>query len=233
MALLYLTTYLPLALMAYSPQWYRLNCHWHPRCERIGMATAERGIGELTRYFRHQGTLEHRWTAKEQRHLAEVRSLYDRLFWAALIAAVLLAATYRRERIAYYALVNAVIVAALLLALPFFKTFWRELFHPVLFDNELWRNNRYDLSYYITPRVFFLYSTAALVASSIALNLGIWLLLRRQDQGPQPESPADVQGSSRSALKTGENAWSESAGDHRAGRPRNGQPREPGSSHRT
>ena len=82
-----------------------------------------------------------------------------------------------------YALVNAIVIIALLaLIIPFFGTFWRDVFHPLLFDNDLWMNNKYDLSYYIMPRVFFKYTVALLVVVCFLINISIWLGLRSKSE---------------------------------------------------
>ena len=94
-------------------------------------------------------------------------------------AVLLLAFTYDRKKIGRFAIINAAIILSLLLVLPFFTTFWRDVFHPLLFKNNLWINNRYDLSFYIMPRQFFKYTVALLVALSVSLNVIIWLLFRK------------------------------------------------------
>lgn len=178
-SLFYLTFYLPMTLTFYSPEWMKLNCRWHERCEAIGVENAYRGMDELAAYFRHQGGLDSFRTKKEKLHLEEVRGMFDTMLIAGIAAAVLLALTFERRRAASFALVNAAIILCLLIVLPFFGTFWRDVFHPLLFDNQLWLNTRADLSFYIMPRQFFKYTVALLILSSVALNVLIWLLLRR------------------------------------------------------
>lgn len=179
LSLFYLSLIVPLAGMIYLPQWYVVNCHWHDRCERFGQESSRLAIGQLTQFFRHQGELSGRWSEKEIRHLSEVRGMFDRLLLAALLAAVVLALTYEKRRLARAALISATSIAAMLLVLPFFATFWRDVFHPLLFSNNLWRNTPDDVSYYIMPRVFFKHSTALLIGTACLLNLGLGLGLRR------------------------------------------------------
>ncbi len=176
--LLYLSIYLPLAAMIYLPTWYQVNCQWHPRCEMIGMPTAQQGIAELTRYFRHQGELLTRWTAKERSHLAEVRQIYDGMFVIAWLAVIGLVWRLRPANGRSAALVNLGLLAAMLAVLPVFKPFWQDFLHPLLFDNLDWKNNRDDLSYYIMPRRFFLHSTAALIGAAALLNVLTWQACR-------------------------------------------------------
>jgi uncharacterized membrane protein len=178
-SLFYLTFYIPMALTFYAPQWMKLNCEWHERCEVIGYDNAYKGIEELASFFRHQGGLDRFRTAKEKTHLKEVRGIFDRMLIAGSAALVLLVLTYDRRRVQRYALINAAIILSLLLVLPFFTTFWRDVFHPMLFRNNLWINNRYDLSFYIMPRQFFKYTVALIVLLSVAVNVILWLALRR------------------------------------------------------
>jgi len=179
LSLFYLTFYIPMSLTFYAPGWMKLNCKWHNRCAIIGYDNAYTGIEELTAFFRHQGGLDHFYTAKEKTHLREVRGMFDKMLITGVAALVLLALTYDRKRVGRFAIINAAIILSLLLVLPFFTTFWRDVFHPLLFKNNLWINNRYDLSFYIMPRQFFKYTVALLVALSVSLNIILWLLFRK------------------------------------------------------
>ncbi|MEW6144829.1 MAG: DUF1461 domain-containing protein [Thermodesulfobacteriota bacterium] len=178
-SLFYLTFYIPMALTFYFPQWMKLNCEWHERCGIIGYDNAYRGMEELSAFFRHHGGLDHFYTTKEKTHLTEVRGMFDKMLIIGIAAVVLLALTYDRKKIGRFALINAAIILSLLIVLPFFTTFWRDVFHPLLFRNNLWINNRYDLSFYIMPRQFFKYTVALIVLVSVAVNAAIWLSLRK------------------------------------------------------
>jgi len=179
LSLLYLTFYIPMSLTFYAPGWMKLNCNWHDRCGIIGYDNAYTGIEELASFFRHQGELDNFHTKKEKTHLREVRGIFDRMLIAGITALILLALTYDRKRIGRFAIINAAIILSLLLVLPFFTAFWKDVFHPLLFKNNLWINNRYDLSFYIMPRQFFKYTVALLVVLSVTLNIVIWLLCRK------------------------------------------------------
>lgn len=176
--LLYLTIYIPLVLIVYPPYWYELNCNWNERCDTIGYERAVQGIEDLTSFFLHRGELVSFWTNKEKLHLAEVRDIFDNMFIIAVICVICLALTFDRARVSRFAILNSLIIVALLIVLPFFTTFWRDIFHPLLFSNKLWINNKFDLSFYIMPRQFFKYTTALLISSSVILNLAIWSLSR-------------------------------------------------------
>lgn len=178
-SLFYLTFYLPMAATFYLPYWMELNCNFHDRCEAVGQEQASRGIGELSAFFRHQSGLDSFYTEKEKLHLEEVRGIFDNLFIAAVASLILLLLTFERKRASRFALVNSLLILSLLLVLPFFGTFWRDIFHPLLFDNNLWMNNRYDLSFYIMPRVFFKYTVGLLSLACFLINISIWLGLRK------------------------------------------------------
>lgn len=178
-SLFYLTLYIPLALMIYFPQWYTFNCKLHPRCRMIGYENALKYIDELTHFFLHSSPLPGSWTVKEKMHLAEVRDILDLLAVAAVICIVILITVFDRSRLSTYALVNLVIILSLLVLVPFFKIFWLKIFHPLLFNNDLWKNNFLDRSYYIMPGVFFKHSMIFLIGVSALLNALIWRFFRK------------------------------------------------------
>jgi integral membrane protein (TIGR01906 family) len=181
-SLLYLTFYIPMTLTFYFPQWMELNCGWHNRCEQIGNERSIKGINELASYFRHQGELNSFLTQKEKLHLKEVRGIFDKMLILGLVSLVILLLAYNRKRMSRYALINAAIIVVLLIVLPFFGTFWRDVFHPLLFDNDLWMNNKYDLSFYIMPREFFKYTVALLIILCFSINIALWLGLRSKNK---------------------------------------------------
>jgi len=161
------------------PYWYKLNCNLHTRCEEIGYERSYRGIDELTSFFLHRGELTSFLTKKEKLHLSEVRGIFDEMFYIGIIAIILLVITFERRWISRFAIINVLIILSLLVVLPFFKTFWTEVFHPILFDNDLWRNNRFDLSFYIMPRKFFMYTMVLLIVLCSLINIALWSICRR------------------------------------------------------
>jgi uncharacterized membrane protein len=178
-SLFYLGLYIPVALMTYFPHWYTFNCKLHPRCNYIGYPLAQKYIDELTGFFLHKNDLIGNWTGKEKLHLAEVRDILDFLAVMAIISIVLLIWLFNRSAISKCALVNMIIILSLLLLLPFFKTFWLKIFHPLFFDNDLWKNNYRDCSYYIMPRAFFKHSIILMVSFAASLNGILWLYFKK------------------------------------------------------
>lgn len=178
-SLFYLTLYIPIAFMTYIPQWYIFNCKFHPRCNFIGYSNSLKYIDELTDFFLHKNPLPIDWTPKEKLHLAEVREMLDVLAIVTIICIFLLIITFNRSKISTYALINLVIILSLLLLIPFFRTFWVKIFHPLFFDNNLWKNNYLDRSFYIMPRIFFKHSMIFLITVSSLLNAFTWFFFKK------------------------------------------------------
>ncbi len=178
-ALLYLGIYIPLAGVTYFPFWYETNCHFHNGCQRFGEEKAVQRIHELTAFMRHTGELAHAdWTQKEKWHLAEVRLIFDRLFFAALGAILACLLLFHRDGLRQSSMASMVLIACCAGVLPFFDYFWKDIFHGYLFDNTFWKNNPADVSYYIMPRVFFKYTMMLIIGAALLLNTGVFLLTR-------------------------------------------------------
>lgn len=178
-SLAYLTFFLPVMTVAYSPFWYKINCGFHGRCAVAGEEKASQGIDELVAYFRHtrSGLTAPFWTWKEKNHLKEVRSMLDTMTIFCIPALLILVFSFEIRRARRSAVVIMIAVSSLFLVLPFFKFFWRHVFHPLLFSNRNWLNTPLDFSYYILPRVFFQYTVVLIVAMTILVNLGIYAAL--------------------------------------------------------
>jgi uncharacterized membrane protein len=181
----YLSVYLPVFWLTYFPAWYELNCKWHGRCDVSGPGHGQTHIRELTAFLRHTGKLAHPdWSAKEKRHLHEVRTMLDMMLAGAVCAVSLFFLTFNRRRFGHFALVNSVLLLTSAMILPFFRQFWRHAFHGLLFDNADWINFPTDVTYHITPRVFFLNSFIFVISASLIINLCCFLILRsRERQG--------------------------------------------------
>lgn len=178
-ALFVVTLYPALALQIYSEVWYELGCEVHGRCAQKPPDLIDQAITELTAFWRHQGELGSIWRQKEHLHLQEVRPMFDAIFWAFVVSVFLLAWLASPERIRRAARANVVIVLLPLLVLPFFKVFWTEIFHPLLFDNAHWRNSRAEISWYLMPKPLFMLSIAGLSLWGTATNLLLWLWAER------------------------------------------------------
>lgn len=177
---LYLTLYIPFFSVTYFPSWYEFNCRLHSRCFQIGLKKSNYHIHELVGFFRHKNQLAHpEWTQKEKHHLAEVRAIFDKLFSGAVIAASLIFLIFDRKRLKLFSLINLFFILSASAIIPFFSYFWRHVFHKLMFDNYNWINFPSDVSYYITPRVFFLYTIILIILISTMINLCLFLVFRK------------------------------------------------------
>lgn len=180
-SLFYITFYLPFISVAYNSSWYKLNCNFHERCEIVGKSVAYQGMEELTGFLLHKNELVNRWTNKEILHLHEVRDITDFMFIFAIISAAVILYFFRKKEIKKFSLINIFVICLLFLVMPFFATFWREIFHSLLFDNMNWLNTRFDLSYYIMPRKFFKITVGTVLTVWLLINLAIWYSLKRDN----------------------------------------------------
>lgn len=180
-ALLLLTFYLPLAALVYAgTHWYSFNCQFHQRCETFGEDKIAKASIEITQFFRHETKdLQGVWTQKERQHLQEVRTMYDILFISALFAIVILLLDLQAVRISRFALINLGIFLLFTLIIPFFSFFWKEVFHPLFFDNNLWYNTKAETSYYLMPNLFFRNSIIVILTITLLENIILFFMLRK------------------------------------------------------
>jgi hypothetical protein len=171
-ALFYLTFYIPFLITAYNPYWIKYNCVNNDRCSQVKTDFRDQAIDELTSYLIHRGELKTGWQENEKIHMKEVRYIFDIMFLAALVSLVALL-IIRKDRMSLYkfAIINIVLALALFLIIPNFKSFWREVFHPMLFNNDFWKMSRQDVSYYITPRSFFKLTTIVVLSTWMFINV--------------------------------------------------------------
>ena len=178
--LLYVLVCLPLALTVYTPYAYQLYCPINPRCDLLSASFAQQSMLQLTDFFQHQTPrLFPPWSHKEHLHMLEVRGMYD--LAAGVFVVVLLWIGYdirqpnsrqRYQQYVRYSLwLSLGLLLLCLLIMPFFQYFWMHIFHPLLFNNELWRTDRADISWYLMPREFFMGVIGFIVVSSLLLHL--------------------------------------------------------------
>ena len=171
-SLFYLTFYLPFLFVAYNPYWINYNCDNNERCSKINTEFRMTAVNELTSFLSHRGELKTGWQKNEKIHMDEVRDIFDIMAIVALASlAVLLVIRKGRMNLYKFAIINILIALALFIVVPNFKTFWRDVFHPLLFNNDFWKMTRQDVSYYITPRSFFKLTTVVVLSSWVFLNV--------------------------------------------------------------
>lgn len=176
-SLFYLTFYVPFALTSYNSYWIKYGCNFHKRCEVFGSENVKNAADNLISFLLHKKELNDQWRENEKIHLNEVRTILDIMFVAVVLAVTLLIIfRSRMSGLDKIAAVNLIIALCLFIVLPNFKTFWRDIFHPILFDNDLWKLTRQDTLYYIMPRVYFKITTAVILSFWAVLNIFIVLI---------------------------------------------------------
>ncbi len=185
---------LPLAFSVYTPYLYQANCYWNERCVQLGEGQTERRISELNRFFLHiNAELPQPWTQKENIHMSEVRAMYDVVFGAFFLLTLFFildfcfspqAGTRYQRYIRNSLLISIGLLACALLMIPFFPLFWMSVFHPLLFDNDLWRTNRSDVSWYLMPKAFFLRIIIFISMVTLLLNGLLWWWSRAKKVRP-------------------------------------------------
>ncbi len=152
-----ISLYLPLFFFIYSPRYHFNQLQEIKRIERIGQDKAVKAVEELYGFFRHENSLTLKeWSKKELQHLKEVRRLFNFLGLFFLFSILFLSLAGKKINISRISLWNGMglLLLGILLSVHF-VFFWKHIFHPLLFENNLWRNTPDDLSYYLMPRSFF------------------------------------------------------------------------------
>ena len=77
---------------------------------------------------------------------------------------------------------NYLYLLCIVLIVPAFGVFWRDVFHPLFFANNDWLTDANDVTWYITPRVFFRNSLVAMVVLALMVNTIVYLVARRRSE---------------------------------------------------
>ncbi|MEM9605272.1 MAG: DUF1461 domain-containing protein [Pseudomonadota bacterium] len=174
---------LALLPLIFASDWYTFNCQFHTRCANLDPVGVDERVRNMGQFFLHREPLAADWDPRGAAHLADVRVLYDRLALVALAAAVTLTALLVRQPRAlrtYARGATLLLLVCVVAVIPAFGLFWEHVFHPALFDNDLWRTRPGEILWSLSPRVFFKHSAMALLGVSSALCAALWLL------GPRP-----------------------------------------------
>ncbi len=178
-----LLTVMSLALLPliFSTSWYQFNCHFHDRCSNLDPVGVQAYAHTMGQFFLYRSELVG-WDTRGAAHLADVRTLYSQLAVAAVAAAGVLAALLWRRPANLSPFARGALVLLLLcsLVMPVFGTFWEKVFHPLLFDNDLWRTRRGEILWSLTPRVFFRNTVALLLTLSAVGCAALWWIGSRR-----------------------------------------------------
>ena len=190
-SLFVVSLYLPLSFFIYSPCYHLNKLPEIKRIERIGRDKAVKAVEELYVFFRHENSLTLKdWSEKELQHLKEVRRLLDLLGLFFLLSILFLALARKNMNIAGISFWNGMgfLLLGILLSVHF-VFFWKHIFHPLLFENNLWRNTPEDLSYYLMPRSYFKKITLWICFFSLGFHflLCLFFSIKSKNQNPAPE----------------------------------------------
>lgn len=175
-ALLLVTLALALLPLIFSTGWYRYNCDFHQRCNNLGTQGVEQRAANMGSFFLHLEPLAASWDPRGRAHLEDVREIYKVLAVVALGATALLSFMLWQDpsRLGPAGRGALLAMLATTIIIPLFGPFWEEVFHPLLFNNDLWRTRPGEVLWNLTPRVFFRNSAIALIGTSALLNLLAW-----------------------------------------------------------
>ncbi|MEM6985344.1 MAG: DUF1461 domain-containing protein [Pseudomonadota bacterium] len=168
--------------LIFSANWYEFNCRFHDRCPNLEPVGVEERVRNMGQFFLHREPLAVDWDPRGAAHLADVRDIYDVLAVIAAAALILLVTLLAKRPADLGAFARGATLLLLLCVvgvLPVFGYFWEHVFHPALFDNDLWRTRPGEVLWSLSPRVFFRNSAAALLGVSCALCALMWWLGRR------------------------------------------------------
>ena len=119
-----------------------------------------RAIDDLILFFLHSSELSLEfWNLKEIKHFEDVRRIYDFLILSFLGVCIFLSwFGFRFSELEFKRAIKFAlgIVFLPLILFPVFSWFWIEVFHPILFSNDLWILNVNDLCFWIFPIEFFM-----------------------------------------------------------------------------
>lgn len=179
-SLFLISIYLPLFFFVYFPAWHLNQLQENKRIPIIGEKKAKEAVSELYRFFRHENDLTlTEWSEKEKRHLREVRGIFDLLALLFFLSLLFLIGAKKRIPLEKICLWNGLVLLVLGIVLSVhFVFFWKNIFHPLLFKNDLWKNTPLDLSYYLMPRSFFKKISIMICCFSLIFQFLACLLLK-------------------------------------------------------
>lgn len=180
-SILYLSLYIPLTITIYSQSWYEFNYKIHDTYKNIEKDKALNATKNLISFFLHKEELNNHWNEKERLHMKDVRNIYDILFILGILSFLGLGIENPKTKdLKKISMKNITIITIFIIIIPFFSYFWNNIFHNILFSNNYWIINQNDISYYIFPIEFFIYSTIFLILTSIIINISLIIIIKNQ-----------------------------------------------------
>jgi hypothetical protein len=181
-SVLFLTLYIPLTYTVYSDSWYKFNYNQQDTYQQLGENKTINATNNLINFFLHNKELNGLWNQKEIKHMNDVRNIYDILFILFVLSVISITLLFDKKLIKKYSKINMIVIGSLIIVIPFFSLFWNYIFHPLMFSNNLWIMTSNDISYYlfdIENYTFMFNSVLLVILSGVAINLIIWIKMRK------------------------------------------------------
>ena len=135
----YLIFYISISVTIYSLLWYDINFQSQNLYEVLERGYVEQNKINMIDFFLYKSDLNDNWLYEEKVHLNDVRNIYAVLFILGLISFFIIGFFWDKKYIKVkYFIINIFILLSLLLILPFFRFFWDEIFHLIMFRNNYW-----------------------------------------------------------------------------------------------
>lgn len=180
-SLLYITIYLSSVFVIYSSSWYEFNYKQQETYLKLSEEKVQNSTSNLINYLLHKEELNDNWNSKEKLHYIDVRSIYDNFFILFILSLFGIIWSFKKINLKYIkkaSKTNIVVILFLCLIFPIFQYFWDYIFHPLIFNNNLWLMFPTDISYYLFPYSFFKNSLLFIVLVAILQNLIIYIIYK-------------------------------------------------------
>jgi len=135
-----------------------------------------RAIDNLILFFLHYSELSLEfWNSKEILHFVDVRNIFD-FFILIFVCCVCFLIWFKfnlkilRKAVKW----SFGIIFLPLFLFPIFSWFWVEVFHPLVFSNDLWMLFPEDLCYWIFPLEFFMGFYLIFILVEVLILFGVW-----------------------------------------------------------
>lgn len=172
LTILYLSLYIPFTITAYSTS---LNLLIVDEYEYIEDSVEKSSITNLLNFYLYKDKLDSTfWNEKEIEHLTEVRNIFLIVHLLALISIIGAFKYYKNSSKSYLFNIGVLIVFSILIFLNF-AYFWDYIFHPLIFNNNLWITDLNDLSTYLFTYSFFEKIAMIIIGGSIIINIILYL----------------------------------------------------------
>ena len=173
----YWVLFLFFLIIAINPLMYNFNSN----LSDVKVENKNMYYQDLAKYLFHIKDLNlNNWNQKEISHYNEVRKIFDFLFILYLINLYFFLKYKIKEQSKLYSkysiFITLLIILVFVLSLFFnsFRFFWDNIFHPFLFSNNLWLMNPDEVSFYLFPINFFVYTISEILLGILVFNIYVY-----------------------------------------------------------